>query len=262
MKLWKSLLIVSVISVSCSVLEDRTECPIYVSVKAQTESDCLVSFFSAGGDLLDSRMIAAEDMRSGNNRTQIPRRDFHVSVLMNKWNMELRGDKVVCMAEGREAAPIYACSLHHISPDNYPNDEIVIDGPLMKQHALVKLRFTVDEGTGFPYFIRLYGERNGFNLLTLAAEEGRCVIMPRMGESLETEFVLTRQQQEDPIMLFLLDEKTGVESAAIEIGQYITKAGYDWNADSLGDIDIAVDLSEMTIAIRISDWKEELIEIF
>lgn len=256
------LLISAALAVSCSVKEDRTDCPLYVAVKAQTESDCLVSFFAGDGTLLASRFIAAEDMCSGNNRTELRRTDFYVSILKDKWDMAFRGSQVVYCKTGKEAAPVYAFSGRQFEIEDKYSDFLLVEGVLKKQHAVVTVQFKSDTGSDFPYKMKVSSGKNGFDLVTLEGAEGEYSIEPIVDESLRTEFILTRQSNADPILLSLNDEITGLEKTTIDIGRYISKAGYDWKAESLGDIDITVDYSQMTIAIRIADWEDELIEIF
>lgn len=256
-----SVLILAVaLAYSCSVKEDRSECPLYVSVKVQTASDCLVSFFAADGSLIERRLIAAEDMCTGNNTTEMKRTDFYVSILKDKWDMTIRDDQVVCCSSGREAAPVYAFSMKQQAFSGN-SDELTLEGTLKKQHSLVSVRFIIADDSDLPCKMVISGARNGFDLVTLKGTEGVFAVEPKIDSSLCSAFVLTRQSAGDPIIMSLYNS-TGVEKTEIDLSKYINRAGYDWNAENLGDIDIKVDYSQMKISVKISDWGDELIELF
>ena len=258
------LVFAALVAVSCSVKEDRSACPIYVSVKALSDSDCLVSFFALDGSLLECRFIAAEDMCSGNNVTRLERGEFYVSVLKDKWDMALRDGQVVYCREGREAAPVYAFSLlrTETSQTSRYSDDVLVEGVLKKQHALVRVRFTSESEEDFPYAVEVSGRRNGFDLVTLEGCEGEYLVEPLTDDLLQTEFILTRQSPDDPIYLILNDSESGEEKTRIDLGSYITQAGYDWSAESLDDMEITVDYSQLAISVTVTPWEEENIEIF
>ena len=46
----------------------------------------------------------------------------------------------------------------------------------------------------------------------------------------------------------------GDELPSIPLGQIIQKAGFDWTAESLGDVSILADLPAQTFQITVQDW--------
>ena len=127
---------------SCSIKEDRSVCPCYVSVVTEAGSDCLVSFFDASGSLLERKVIPAGQLRSGDNYTQVPRGPFHVSVLENMGSMLLDGGRRLECMEGRQAAPLYAFSVSAVAE----GDAMTVEGTLQKQHAVVTVQLRNADG--------------------------------------------------------------------------------------------------------------------
>lgn len=237
---------------SCSVKEDRMECPCYVSVQTETATDCLVSFYGADGSLFERRIIAAADLVSGDNYTKVTKGDFYVSVLQNQGAMVLSGGRIVECARGREAEPIFSWAKGERAVD----DEMTVSGILQKQHAVVTLRFVHASGQAYPYDIRVAGQCNGLDLLSLQGSAGEYVLQPAIGGDLECSFIMTRQSAGAGIVLYFLDKASGAVLGQLDLGRYIEMTGYSWETEYLGDINVLIDYARCSITIFVNDWEE------
>lgn len=252
----KPLLILGIAAslAACSVKEDRMECPCYVSVKADARADCLVSFFSSEGALLERRIITADELTSGENYTKIRKGDIYVSVLQNMGDMLLSDTRIVRCQDGRESAPIYSCCI----PGTAVGEDLLVEGLLRKQHAVVTLVFRNSDGLVYPYDIKVSGACNGLDLLSQKAVEGEFVFRPGIDDKLRASVTMSRQNSAEPIYLYLLDKQTGAVVATLDLGYYIRQTGYNWDAEYLADISIIIDYARMSLTIGVADWEEVL----
>lgn len=245
------------LAASCSVMEDRTQCPCYVSVRTQTDKECLVSFFSAEGELLAARNMTSEELCTGENVTKIRKGDFYVSVLKNKGDMSLVGSRAVHCARGQQSEAIFADS----KKEYVMEDQVMVDCLLKKQHTVVTVHFNSTTETGFPFRIMVSGSGSGLDLVSLESSKGEFTAEPQVDDTRTTSFRLPRQTGSEPIFIIFLDNESGEEKARFDLNDYVRKTGYDWNADSLSDIDITVDYNRMVIIINVEPWGEVVIKI-
>lgn len=252
----KPLLILGVAAllVSCSVKEDRMECPCYVSVKTDTQTDCLVSFFSPDGTLLGRRTITAAELRTGENYTKIKKGDIHVSVLQNMGGMLLQGSHIVQCQAGMESEPIYSCCI----PGTASGEDLLVEGVLKKQHAVVTIVFKNSTEDVYPYDIRVSSSCNGLDLLSQKGTKGEFVLQPGIDPELKSRFTMSRQLDTEPIYLYFLDKLTGGVVSTLDLSYYIGLTGYDWDAEYLADITITIDYARMSLSIEVADWNEVL----
>lgn len=230
------------------------ECPCYVSVKTDTQTDCLVSFFSSDGTLLERRTIAAAELRSGENYTKVKKGDIYVSVLQNMGGMLLTGGRVVQCQTGRESEPIYSCSV----PKTAVGDDLLVEGILQKQHAVVTLIFKNTSETVYPYNVKVSSSCNGLDLLSLKGTKGEFTLQPSIDAEMKTKFTMSRQLSTEPIYLYFLDKLTGAAVATLDLSYYIGQTGYNWDAEYLADITITIDYARMSLSIQVADWEEVL----
>ncbi len=236
---------------SCSVKEDRMECPCHVSVKVDATSDCLVSFFTPDGTLLQRKMISAEELRSGENYTKIRKGDIYVSVLQNAGDMILDGRVIRCQP-GMDASPVYACCI----PGAAVGEDLLVEGILQKQHSVVTLVFRNSDDPVYPYDIKVSSSYNGLDLLTLEATKGEFVCQPVIDSDLKAVFTMLRQVDTEPIYLYLLDKKTGAVVTTLDLNLYISRTGHTWGAEWLSDLNITIDYARMSLTIEVADWEE------
>ena len=245
---------------SCSVKEDRTDCPCYVSVMTDTDSDnqdpdhssvCLVTFFDDEGRCLDSKLISSECLRSGDNRTKVRKGNVFVSVLQNKGEMILEGSSYVRCREGEDSEPIYSWLKCEVAR----GDELLVKGTFQKQFARVTLSLVNSGSSDYPYDLQITSGQNGLNLFSLQSSEGELRFCPTV-EGLVSKFRLPRQKDGGWINLSLVDKETGAVSGSLDLGSYIDAAGYSWNSEYLGDINLVIDYSRCTLTINVNDWDE------
>lgn len=239
-------------AVSCTVKEDRTECPCYVSVQTDTDKECMVSFYSPDGMLLERRIISAEELVSGDNYTKVRKGDIYVSVVKNLGSMQFDGGHVISCIPGRESEPVFA----FCKAAEAVEDELLVRGVLNKQYAMITVNLLNSTEEVYPYNVSLQSAYNGLDLISLEPVGGAFHLLPVVDNQNKVVFLMLRQSQEAPIDLFLLNKQTGAVVASFDLNAYILATGYNWNAEYLGDITVTIDFAKASLIIYVEDWEE------
>lgn len=235
----------------CSVKEDRDVCPTYVSVKADADAPCLVSFYAPDGDLLERRTLSAGELSSGENWTKIRKGDIRVSVLSHWDGMTPDGGRDVVCASGTDAAPIWAFTRDATAS----GDDLLVEGVLQKQHAVITLVFKNDDGNSYPYDIRVIAGCKGIDLFNQTGVSGEMTLEPVPDEELTASFRLARQDS-GALRLLLLSKTDGSTVAELDLGRYIALTGYNWDAEWLADVTVTIDFARAQLTIAVEDWDE------
>ena len=98
------------------------------------------------------------------------------------------------------------------------------------------------------------GNSCGFDLLDFTPVDGtfRFTPTPREGE----EIVTFRVPRQGDSKLSVTIQPEGSASVRFPLGEYIDRLGYNWKAEELQDIYVAVDLARGQADIRVADWEE------
>lgn len=235
---------------SCSMKEDRMECPCYVSVKSDTEEDCLVTFYTSGGSIIDRKTMTAEELSSGENWTKIEKGDFQVSVLQGWRDMELSGVTVLSGRRGEESAGVYCAS----SAEYAVEDDLTVHEALQKQYADITLDFGDASAGLYPYSLKVTSSLHSLDILTLEAAAGSYEIEPEVGSDNTAVFRMLRQSDTEPINIYMYDGITGEPVADFDLNWYILRTGYSWKAEYLSDIRVLIDFARLELTIHINDW--------
>jgi len=255
-------LAVLMMCLSCSVKEDRAECPCSVSVVTQALGDCVVSFYASDRSLIERKVISAADLLSGENHTYVPKGDIYVSVLDGMEHMSLvNGYSIVCRS-GIDADRVYGFSRR----DAATGDTLLVTGVLQKQHSVITLILRNAPGEEYPYDIRVVTPCNALDLVSFAGDGDAMAYEPAVvhaGVSAKSQesrddwsatFVVTRQDDDKPLLLHFLDRVSGAVSSTLDLGHFIALTGYSWSAEYLGDITVVLDRVKMTLTVEVADW--------
>ena len=237
---------------SCSVKEDRTECPCCVTVMTETDSQCLVCFFDGGTSLLDRKTMLPEELTSGDNFTDVRKGPPSVCVLQTSGDALVSGNHTVSCREGMEADPVYAWSVSTLAE----GEELLVRSSLQKQYAALTVYLAGD----FPYDVRVESALGGLDLTGLSPTAGGGFSFRPQVEDGNCRFRILRQKDGEPIMLYSTDKEDGSVIDSVDLNRYISRAGYNWAAASLDDISIALDYVKMTITVSIDEWSDS--EVF
>ena len=129
------------------------------------------------------------------------------------------------------------------------------------------MSFTLGEdGYSSPYHIEVWGNVAGVSAWDLMPVLGEFRYAP-MQENVVYQVRVPRQVDNslELVMLEIPDqvgydgERAGDDGERVVVdrlplGEYIARSGYDWAAEDLADVSVALDLEKQQVMITVSDW--------
>lgn len=227
---------------SCSVKEDRRDCPCYLVLdfcrldKSQIGNVGLC--LQSGEGFLFRDTVLPENF-DNEYVVEVPRAQIGICAVSGG---ELE------IPTGEQCPPLY---MHCWSIRAFA-DRVVETVTLHKNYSLVNVRMLSGNGTprngldvGIAGNVCGYDESGG--LLTgefsyegsLSADGGIAIRVPR--------------QADNSLSLRIIDEGDVVREFAL--GEYISSSGFDWTSEDLEDIDVTVNFALATVTIRIKQWE-------
>jgi len=218
---------------SCSVKEDRSDCPCWITVIAENTTS--LSAWYGSQKILDNHRGGLEDHT-------VPRGIVDL----------VASNGIFTVPEGEQMSGLFA-QLLHLDTDG----EFVTAGvELKKQFATVTLDFKDEDDGRTAYGIMVYGNVNGADNRTLKPSEGPFCCIPEEAPGRGYTFRVPRQKDES-LRAVLTYNSTEVET--IPVGELIRKAGFDWSKENLGDVSILCDLPAHTFTITVKEWEGPVI---
>ena len=215
---------------SCSVKEDRSDCPCWLTVEA--ESTATLTGWYGSQRILDNHSGSLVDH-------MVPRGTVDLVASNN--------DRFT-VSEGEQMSELFA-QLQHLDTDG----EFAYAGvELKKQFATVTLDFKDEEDGRTDYDIIVKGNIQGADSKTLEPKEGPFKCIPEAAPERGYQFRVPRQK-DNALTAELWSEGALVDT--IPVGELIAKARFDWKRESLGDIHIMADLPAKTFTITVMEWE-------
>ena len=238
-----SVIIVSI--ASCSIKEDRSECPCVLTVTLhETTGKVMISGWSDGRRIIND--ILKPDDKECTAKYRVPRDRCGISAFRGYEELVLSND-VLLIPEGSQMSCLYACA----SVIDTDSETAVYKVNFKKNHVKVNLSFRNSDTELCPYDIQVRGTVAGIEMKTLSPVRGNFVCTSETNDGKGYEFVIPRQIDES----LSIDLMRGNEKYdTIALGRIIASAGYDWTADELADIDLVIDLPRGEISITVSGW--------
>lgn len=259
-RLWVSVLVLggAIAAAGCSVKEDRSFCPVYVTVLVdrfvqQGFNDGSVSF-SSGSVLKREETSFLSHLRDGCT-WPCPRSLAGTAVVSGIVNGIFSGDTLL-FRKGLEADPVWSYG-ESFSVDD---DDYTVDAVPHKQYC--KLKFVMDgaESSGkYPWRFRVKAGCNGINLVTSEPVKGEYQTIVGPNALGEWYTIVPRQSGNRLLVeIFLPDgdsHSQGRLEYVFDLGAVFEKASYDWTAPDLKDMEVRVDFSSADLKIEVIDWE-------
>ena len=214
--------------VSCSIKEDRSDCPCYLTVDAERAVSVdgwfgTRSLFNVIGGFVDR---------------QVPRGIVDIVASHGRFSVP----------EGQQMDSLFARRI----PVDTDGESAYARVTLCKNFATIELDFKDEDDGRTVYDLLATGTVSGADARTLEPVKGpfSCVPEP-VTDGRGYAFRVPRQKDES-LRLELSNNGSPVET--IDLGYLIAKTGFDWKAESLGDIAILCDLPAHTFTITVKDW--------
>ncbi|MBQ7269026.1 MAG: hypothetical protein IJS62_04130 [Bacteroidales bacterium] len=225
---------------SCSVKEDRSECPCILSLYTSDAAGKTVGVevWNTGGVC-----VARGETDATLLELKVPRGHLKVTAWSGLADCRLLGG-VVSIPRGGQMDELCAWR----SEADCSGEQASLILFLHKQWATVNLKL---ENYPFPQALpdlKIRGAVNGYDLASGLPVEGGFLFSPPFSGEGDIVFRLPRQHGGE----LLLE----VGPKVLAIGDMIVRSGYDWEEPDLDDIYIWVDYLKSTVKIGISDWNE------
>ena len=214
---------------SCSVKEDRSDCPCWITVTADKTTS--LSAWYGSQKILDNHSGGLVDHT-------VPRGIVDI----------VASEGSFTAPEGEQMGELFA-QLQHLDTDG----EFASTGiELKKQFAMVSLDFKDEDDGRAGYDLLVTGTVSGADIHTLAPVEGRFRCVPNPITDGRGYAFRAPRQKDESLTLQLQAEGETVDT--IPLGELIRKAGFDWTRESLGDVAILCDLPARTFTITVMEW--------
>ena len=128
-------------------------------------------------------------------------------------------------------------------------ESVLCDVDLHKEFCTVS--FTLGEdGYTSPYDIEVWGNVAGVSAWDLMPVKGDFRYAPVQKNGVYQ--VRVPRQEDNSLEMVMLDDDDIVDS--LPLGEYIARSGYDWTAEDLADVNVALDLEMQQVMITVSGW--------
>lgn len=128
-------------------------------------------------------------------------------------------------------------------------ESVLCDVELHKEFCTVS--FTLgDEGYSSPYDIEVWGNVAGVSAWDLMPVKGDFRYAPVQKNGVYQ--VRVPRQEDNSLELVMLDDDDIVDR--LPLGEYIARSRYDWTAENLADVNVALDLEKQQVMITVSGW--------
>lgn len=243
---------------SCSVKEDRRDCPCWLDYHFQECSRQAITVSAWNDGQIFTEPVDIRDYPEFYERT-VPKGYVTTTVHSGRTRMAVRRDSLV-IAQGYDCDSIFT---HHNLVDcryEFAHDTV----RLHKQYSTVHLKMEKDTPGPYPFRLVVRGNVCGLNYLTNEPLLG-VFRLPLVEKSdCYYEFRIPRQADDSLVMdIYRGDELIETLEFGRTIAEYMAKEGtFNWNSLDLGDIYIGVDYARTRVTVQIEPWdSEEIPEI-
>ena len=142
-------------------------------------------------------------------------------------------------------------------------ESVLCDVELHKEFCTVS--FTLgDEGYVSPYDLEVWGNVAGVSAWDLMPLEGDFRFAPSPEDGVYRVRVPRQLDASLELVMLEMPDQVGHDGRAdnervvvdrLPLGEYIARSGYDWAAEDLADVHIALDMEKQQVMITVSDWE-------
>ncbi len=257
---------------SCSIKEDRDGCPCWMTVEMPGQAGHDGRFPVGAGDdgtvvlrlrgnsdedAVDYEYQVTEAVRVdiGALEYEVPRGSVGVSAVAfgneipgrtgyDGKSAEYDGDEIR-VPVGEQMDSLYGFfKMYHTRCES-----ILCDVELHKEFCTVS--FTLGEdGYSSPYRIEVWGNVAGVSAWDLMPVLGEFRYAPMQKNGVYQ--VRVPRQEDNSLELVMVEDSEIVDR--LPLGEYIARSGYDWTAEDLADVNVALDLEMQQVMITVSGW--------
>ena len=236
---------------ACSIKEDRTPCPCWLSIDFAKVSQKNVNVAAWGDSELFFERIAVTDYPdAGSFEKTVPKGYVNTSVVSGEREMFRSGARLN-IPVGHDADSIYAHAGYVECLGEFASDTAVMH----KQFARVFMNVEIPQGLRYPYTFTACSDVCGMDMRDLSPVEGEFRVDLDLDEENICMFCLPRQRESGGNLKLLIYEGNEVIET-IPLAEWINQMGYNWLKKDLEDIYVGVDYAKAEVSISIKGWDE------
>jgi hypothetical protein len=250
----KTLIIMAAIlllAASCSIKEDRSPCPCWLSIDLNRCTPKSVTVAAWGEDEIFCERVAVQDYQEeGSYEKTVPKGYVSTSVIGGERDMQRSGARLI-IPMGHDADSIYAHARSVECFGEFARDTAV----LHKQFARVFMSVQIPQGHQYPYTFKACSDICGMDMRDLSPVEGDFLLDLKLDEQNICMFCIPRQKEDGgELRLLIYEEEKVIET--IPLADWIDRMGYNWLKKDLEDIYIGVDYAKAEVSISIKGWDD------
>lgn len=240
---------------SCSIFENRDNCPCYVKVlSSNIPTDCeqVSAYFLESGNMTSKSDIPAEMIRTGYD-IEMERKEINEMMLWCDTSVFAFpdfsvGDCHIVAPEGKDFPSVFmarenfstmcdATTLHAVFHKRFARINVIFCTEITVEEAII-----CSDASGYTLSGEPIASKTKYNAQVEECEEGM-------------EFsVNVPQQTSDGMLISLLYR--GESVCVIPAGDILRKHGYDWKAADLSDIRLKINASDISVSIITAQWED------
>ena len=231
---------------SCSVKEDRADCPCRLVMDFEGTDTAAVPevqiFVSDEYGYSFTGSVAAHDFMP-EYCLDVPRNEVYVNVYAGAEGV-IQRDRGIIIPKGQECPRIYM----HSEKADARCETLRSRIDMHKNHC--QMSITLRKRDELEYSLRLAGQVCGY-LPDGSPAPGEFSYVPEADASGRYTAVLPRQKDSS----LMLEVNDGTEVLKIfALGEYVVAGGYDWTAEELEDVEVVIDWAQTEVSIQIKGW--------
>ncbi|MCQ2146085.1 MAG: hypothetical protein MJZ16_01060 [Bacteroidales bacterium] len=235
---------------SCSVKEDRSECPCTLTLDlSQMMIGQTVTIIGFSGNSTFERTINISEEDSV-IKERVTKGKVHLCAYSGIADM-VSNKASLLIPTGEQCDPVYMTSYDILCEGESKVDTI----KLHKQYADVTVKFTDSVDQEFPYSICVKGKISGIDIYSLDPTIGDFEFKPQPEGGFGREFRFRVPRQIDDSLCIEIWNSLSLLST-LDIGKEIEKNGFDWDKKNLDDVSIDIDYSHSEMHLQIFDWEK------
>lgn len=242
------LVVLWILAVSCTILENRRDCPCQLDLDLSGEScgvyDTLAVMVRGASFVFEEEVPRSKF--ASLYPVMVAERSVVSLAVVPKNFASLWKDGRCCAVVGKPFPALYSFHAKVDCAPSYQSQTVQIH----KNHCILNLRFTDPQDYDYVLRSNTAGIETGgscafgeFFLPLFPDAAGECrACIPRQG---------------DDSLVLEISDAVGVKRS-FALGNIIAQSGYDWAAEDLQDIFLTIDYSAMSVKLRLSLWDREI----
>jgi|GEM_PF-1441914 len=239
------------LSVACSVKEDRTDCPCWLDYHFHVYPRNLIHLSAWNGEQLFMEEINLSDYPKYYERT-LSRGMVTTAAFVGKSRMSIRQDSLI-IPRGFDCDSLL--TYHNLVDCRGDSAQDTVK--LHKQYSTIYLKMTNDEPGPYPFRLVVRSNVCGLRYTTDEPLDGEFEIeLQETFEYNSYEFRIPRQKDGSMAMdVYRGEEQIGSINLGSAILEMMSSSeAFNWDSPDLGDIYLNVDLAKSKISVQVEPW--------